>query len=70
MQTYWPQTQQFIKSTWPKFTDVELKHIDGNFDVFLKYLKEYYNNFPLTEAIARQKLQRFFNKLDDEQFKK
>lgn len=70
METYWPEAREFIKKTWPRFTDVELDRINGNFDRFLFYLREFYNNFPLQEAIARQKLQRLFNALDKKQFQK
>ena len=63
-ETFWEPTKTFIKANWPKFTDVELSKINGDYDVFLKYLKDLYNNFPLEEAIARGKLQKFFNDLD------
>lgn len=67
MQTYWSETRAFIQENWPKITDVDLDRINGNFDNFLFYLKQYYNNFPLNEAIARGKLQKFFNAMDDKQ---
>lgn len=65
MQTYWTDSQTFIKANWPKFTDVELTRINGNYDSFLKYLNDLYGNFPLTEAIAREKLYKFYNTLDE-----
>ena len=64
MQKYWPETREVIKKTWSKFTDVELGRINGNFDKFLEYLLEYYGGFPMTEAIARSKLNTFFNDMD------
>ena len=70
IQTYWTETKDFIKKTWPKFTDVELGHINANYDKFLEYLKEFYGNFPLNEAIARDKMRLFFNKLDEASFNK
>lgn len=69
-QDFWEDTKPFIKQLWPLFTDVELKHINGNYDTFLKYLNELYNNFPATEAIARDKLKKFFNYLEEKQFQK
>jgi len=70
MQAYWTETCAFIKENWPKFTDIELNQIDANYDRFLVYLKEMYNNFPKNEAIAREKLQKFYNTLDEKQFQK
>lgn len=64
MQRHWKEVGDFIGQNWPKFTAVELKRINGDFDVFLTYLKEYYGNFPQTEAVARGKLQAFFNEMD------
>lgn len=68
-QTFWPQAKDFIKQMWPKFTDVELGRIDGDYDTFLEYLSEFYNDFPKTEAIARDKLKKLFNYLGEQQFK-
>lgn len=65
MQKHWDETSAFIVSSWPKFTDVELDRINGDFDTFLKYLWEYYGGFPQTEALARAKLNRFFNEMDE-----
>lgn len=70
MQTYWPESREFIKKNWPQFTDVELDRINGNYDCFLTYLKEFYNGFPLLEAKARQLLQEFHNELDERLFQK
>jgi len=70
MQTYWPETKEFIRKNWPEMTAVELERINGNYDKFLFYLKEYYNNFPLNEAIALTKLQKFYNELDEKRFQK
>lgn len=67
-ETYWNQAKDFIRTEWPKFTDVELNRINGNYDLFLRYLKEFYNGFPLQEAIALGKLQKLFNALDDKLF--
>lgn len=64
LQTYWDQVKPFIKSQWPLISDTALNQINGNYDRFLKYLKEAYNNFPLEEARVRDKLQRFFNQLE------
>lgn len=69
METFWPETREFIKKTWPKFTDVEINRINGDYDLFLKYLKEFYNNFPLMEAIALDKLQKFFNYQEEKNFR-
>ncbi|OVE81701.1 hypothetical protein BVY03_02900 [bacterium K02(2017)] len=65
MKNYWAESEAFIKENWPKFTAVEIKRINGNYDTFLKYLKEYYGNFPLTEAIARDKLNKFYLNLSE-----
>jgi len=64
MQTYWDQVKPFIKKEWPRFSDSSLRTINGDYDRFLKYLKQIYNNFPLEEAKARDKLQKFFNQLE------
>lgn len=66
MQKHWPKLRVFIQQTWPKFTDVELKRINGDFDVFAKYYNEYYGNFPQGEAQARDQLQKFSNQCDAE----
>lgn len=68
LETYWPEAQTFIQKHWPKFTAVELAHVNGNFDEFLIQLKRLYNDFPKNEAIARQKLQVFFNKMEEKAF--
>lgn len=68
LETYWQDAQIFIQKNWPKFTAVELSHVNGDFDAFLVQLKRLYNNFPLNEAIARQKLQVFFNKMEEKAF--
>ncbi len=64
LQTHWNEAKTFIKKEWPKISDTALHRINGDFDTFLKYLKETYNNFPLEEARARDKLQRFLNALE------
>lgn len=64
LETCWKEARPFIKKTWPRFTDVELDRINGNFDKFLFYLNEFYNNFPLTEALARDTLQKFLNEIE------
>lgn len=64
IQTHWKEIKGFIKQEWPLISDTAIKKINGNFDLFLKYLKEAYNNFPLEEAKARDKLQRFLNSLE------
>jgi|GEM_PF-2083994 hypothetical protein len=69
LETYWTEAQVFIQKIWPKFTSVELSHVNGNFDTFLVQLKRLYNDFPKNEAIARQKLQIFFNKMEELAFK-
>lgn len=65
MQRHWAEVREFIRKNWSKFTDVELSRINGDFDKFLVYLKEFYGNFPFTEADARGKLQFFFNEMDE-----
>ncbi len=64
MQTHWTLVRAFIKNEWPKISDTSLRQMNGNFDLFLKSLKETYNNFPLEEAIAREKIQIFLNGLE------
>lgn len=64
-QKHWKETQDFIKKTWPKFSEVELKKIDGDYDRFFTYFNEIYDNFPLGESQARDKFQRFFNEMDE-----
>ena len=64
LQNHWKEISHFIKKEWPKISDTALKNMNGNFDLFLKYLKEAYNNFPLEEAKARDKIQSFLNGLD------
>jgi hypothetical protein len=70
MQEHWTEAKLFIKKTWPKFTEVELKRINGDFDRFLATLHELYNDFPAREAEAREQLNRLFNRLDEARFKK
>ncbi|MDO8519690.1 MAG: hypothetical protein Q7T11_05965 [Deltaproteobacteria bacterium] len=64
MQTHWPETAAFIKKEWPLLTDAAIRGVNGDFDKFLKILKETYNQFPLEEAKAREKIQRFVNTLE------
>lgn len=64
MQIHWEASRSFIKKEWPRFSDTTIKNINGDFDRFLKYLQEIYDNFPLEEARAREKLQGFFNSLE------
>lgn len=66
LQKHWPKVKTFIHENWPKITDVELKRINGDFDTFAKYLNEFYNDFPRTEALARTALQKFLNRCDEE----
>ncbi|MBF0107393.1 MAG: hypothetical protein HQM16_18945 [Deltaproteobacteria bacterium] len=65
MQTYWEETQAYVRGTWPKITEGDLKKINGSYDAFLLCLREYYGHFPLTEAQARDKLKAFYNGLDE-----
>jgi len=65
MQRHWQETKSFIKENWPKFSDVDLTRINGDFDKFSFYLKEFYNKFPLNEALARDKLRHFHDKMDE-----
>lgn len=64
MQKHWTETRDFIKKTWPRFTEADLNRINGNFDKYLDYLLEFYGGFPLMEALARDKLNTFFADLD------
>ena len=70
LKTYWPHVKEFIRSEWPKFTDVELNRINGDYDQFCFYLKDFYQGFPKTEAIARDKIRKFINSLEDKQFQR
>lgn len=65
MQTHWSELRNFIKKQWPKISDSQLTIINGDFDRFLKVLQELYDNFPLEEARARNKIQDFLNSLED-----
>lgn len=64
MQKNWWDVRGYIAATWPKLNDTDLDRINGNFDRFLEYLREYYGGFPMTEAIARAKLNAVFNDLE------
>lgn len=64
LQTHWAQAAAFIKKEWPLFSETALKDINGDYTKFLAYLKDYTNDFPLAEAKARDRLQRFFNSLE------
>lgn len=66
LQDHWPQMRAFIQENWPKMTNVELDRINGDYDVFIKYLKEYYGGFPLREAQALSKIQSYLNRLDNQ----
>jgi hypothetical protein len=68
LETYWDEAKIFIKEHWPKFTDVELAHVNGDFDEFARQLKLLYNNFPMGEAQARARFQVFFNKMEEKAF--
>lgn len=68
MQKHWATARTFIKEKWPQFTDVQLDRINGNYDLFNDYLKEYYGGFPLTEATARAQLKKLFDALDEKYF--
>lgn len=65
MQVHWGKVKEFIRREWPDISDTALEKINGDFDLFLKYLKEITNNFPLEEARALDKLQRFMNSLEE-----
>lgn len=65
LETHWNKAKTFIGQEWPELSPTAIEGIQGNYDRFLKVLKEYYNNFPREEAIARQKLQKFLNRLDN-----
>lgn len=65
MQLHWGQVKEFIGKEWPKISESALERINGDFDLFLKYLIESYDNYPLEEAKALDKLQRFLNALDE-----
>jgi len=64
LQEHWEEAQKFIKREWPKFSETTLKNINGDFDKFLFYLKDIYNDFPKAEAIARTKIQKFLNEFE------
>lgn len=64
MEYHWEEAKKFIRKEWPLLSETAIKNINGSFDLFLKYLKESYDNFPLEEAKARDKLQRFFNSIE------
>jgi len=64
-QRHWGEAKVFIKKNWPKFTDVELKRVNGDFDRFFEYFNEYYDSFPLGEAKARDQFLHFFNEMDE-----
>lgn len=66
LQAHWNEARGFIHQNWPKFTKSELDHINGDYDRFLAILKDLYGGFPMTEAIARSKLQRLFNQIESE----
>lgn len=66
LQKHWPKAKVFIRQKWPKITEVELKRINGDFDLFTKYFNEFYNDFPFGEAKARTDLQKFLNTCDTE----
>lgn len=65
METNWPKVAAFIKKEWPLLSDTAIRRMNGNFDRFLEYLKETYNNFPLEEARARDKIQNFLNTIEN-----
>lgn len=65
MQLHWGQVKEFIRREWPKISESALDRINGDFDLFLKYLIEAYDNYPLEEAKALDKLQRFLNSLEE-----
>lgn len=64
MQEYWTQVLPFLHEQWPRLTQTDLEEINGDFDVLLKKIKEYYNNFPIEEIRARDRLQAFLNQLE------
>lgn len=66
LQKHWPKVRVFIQQNWPLFTDVELRRINGDFDLFAKYYNEFYGDFPKGEATARMVLQQFVNRCDQD----
>jgi len=66
MQLHWGQVKGFIRKEWPKISVSAVEKINGDFDLFLKNLIEAYDNYPLEEAKALDKLQRFLNSLEEE----
>lgn len=64
MQDHWESVKKFIRNEWPLLSETAVANINGDFDKFLEYLEEYYDNHPFEEARARNKLQRFINSLE------
>ncbi|MBX7147618.1 hypothetical protein K1X76_00910 [bacterium] len=64
MQEHWSDLKIYIKQEWPRFSDATIENVNGDFDRFLKHLKDLYNNFPLEEAKARSKIQAYLNHLE------
>ena len=65
MQEHWPEVAVYIKKEWPRLTQAAIRGVNGNYDRFLAVLKETYNGFPLEEAKAREKIQRFINGIEN-----
>lgn len=65
LQAHWSKVKSFIKQEWPLLSETEIENIRGDFDLFLKYLKRSYPNFPLEEERSRDKLQRYLNSLEE-----
>ena len=66
MQRYWTPVRAYLKREWPKFTEVDLEDIDGEYDRLIHKVKELYAgpDEVTQEAAIKGKLQRFLNELE------
>lgn len=64
MQAHWVEVKQFIQKEWPLLSKTVLDQVNGDYDKFLEHLKETYNQFPLEEAKARNKIKIFLDVLE------
>lgn len=66
MQSHWEAVKPFLKTEWPKLTDVDFEEIDGEYDRLIHKVRELYhgNEEIMQEAAIKGKIQRFLNDLE------
>jgi hypothetical protein len=66
LQSHWGEVQLFLKSTWPRLTDVDLEETEGRYDRLIHKIKLLYGGGQeiQIEAGIKTKLQKYLNSLE------